>query len=249
MLGRQFVVGDRVQHDRADSVVAQLFDARFVGEVPHPASQVVDLRHVERAVADRDLVEAVRREVLPDAVERAVGRQVEDRAWQADLGARRLRHERVAEMPGAFADDADHEHDTDGGARRHGRQPHARAAEQLAEPAGKQLRAGAGEQREEQRRQREDPSRHAHAVPSGRVVVQQPVGISGASQAHAAGEDRADDHADEQADAQSSCVDRRGEADQREQQDQTAGEEDVLVLGVHVFARAGGHAAPDAVLR
>ncbi len=97
----------RVQHDRADAVEAELLDARPIGEAAHAAAQVVDRGDVEGAVADRDLVEAVGREVLPQAIEGTVGRQVEQRAGQPDLGARGLGHDGMAEVPRAFADEAD----------------------------------------------------------------------------------------------------------------------------------------------
>ena len=93
MLGRQALGQHRVQDDRLDAVVAQLLDARPVGEAVHAAAQVVHARDVEGAVADRDLVEAVGREVLPDTVERAVGGQVQQRPGQADLRLRRLGHD------------------------------------------------------------------------------------------------------------------------------------------------------------
>ncbi len=249
----QFLQWRQVQHDGLDAVVAQLLDACLVGELVNPAAQVVDRGDVEGRVADRDLVEAVGREVLPYAVEATVGGQVQPRARQADLGTRRLRHDGVGHVPGAFADDPDHDHDADGRGRAGERDARGEATavarEQRAETAGEQLRAGAGEQREEQGGRREHAPGHAHAVPAGRVVEQQAVGIAVAGQAEADGEHGADDEADGEPDAQSARVERRGQPDQSEQQDESASEQNLLVLGVDVFAHAGGQAAPHAVLR
>ena len=113
------------------------------------------------------------------------------------------------------------------------------------------LRPGARQERIEQRRHREHPPRHAHAVPARRVVEQQPVGIAGARQPEPHRQDRAHDDSREQPEAQSPRQGRAAQAQQAEhaqQQDQPAGEEDVLVLGVDVVARAGGDAAPHPVL-
>jgi hypothetical protein len=85
----------------------------------HPAAQVVDGGDVEGAVPGRELVEAVGREVLPHAVEHAVGRQIEQRARQARLGAGRLRDDGVGHVAGTFAEEPDQQHrpDSQGGAR------------------------------------------------------------------------------------------------------------------------------------
>ena len=203
----------QVQHDRLDPVVAELLDACLVGEAVDSAAQVIDGGDVERAVADRDLVEAVGREVLPDAVGCAVGRQVQARSRQADLGARRLRHERMRHVPGAFADDADHEHDADDGgqrrrarARRRRRSDAPRSAPSL--PASSCAPAPASSARNE-RREREHAPGHAHAVPARRVVEQQAIRIAVAGQPEADREHRADDDPHRQTDAQSARVERR----------------------------------------
>ena len=66
-------------------------------------------REVERAVAHRDLVEAIGREVLPQPIRRTVGGKVQA---EAPAGPpRRLRglgDERVAEVPRALADQPNH---------------------------------------------------------------------------------------------------------------------------------------------
>ncbi len=219
----------------------------------NPAANVVHRGYVEGRVADRDLVEAVGREVLPDAVVGTVRGQVQARSGQADLGSRGLGHERVGHVAGAFADDADHDHDADGGGGAGQRDARGEAAAvtlgERAEPPGEQLRAGAGEQREEQRGGREHAPGHAHSIPAGRVVEQQPIRIAVAGQPEPDREHGADDGAHREADTQSARVEGRGQPDQPEQHDQAASEQHLLVLGVHVCAHAGRQAAPDAVLR
>ena len=69
-----------------------------------------------------------------------------------DLGARRLGHDGMGHVPGAFADDADQQHHADDRGR-HGQQRGAPALGAAAHQAREQqLHAGAGEQRVEQRR-------------------------------------------------------------------------------------------------
>ena len=137
-----------VQDDRADAVVAQLLHARPVGEVLHAAAQVVDRRHVEGAVADGNLVEAVGREVLPDAIERAVGREVEDGPGQADLGRAGCGTTGWPRCPAPSPRMPISEHDADAAQARE-RAPRAPTPARPSTRAGReQLRAGAGEQRE-----------------------------------------------------------------------------------------------------
>src|SRR6185437_10527845 len=155
MGGGQFLEWRHVEHGGSDPVVAELLDARLVWEVVNPAANVVHRGYVEGRVADRDLVEAVGREVLPYAVVGTVGGQVQARAGQTDLGARRLRHDRVGHVARAFADDPDHDHHADDGRER--RQPRARSiagglaraqAAALARAAARAADAASGERAE-----------------------------------------------------------------------------------------------------
>ena len=189
--------------------------------------------HVEGAVADRDVIEAVGREVLPHPVIGAVGGQVKQRPGKPDLRANGLRDDWVAEVSRPLADNGDDQHNAD---QRHKQATSPRAARSAAcscAPLGrtwrgvggaripgghssqKPLGSGSGEQREEQGGECEDPPRHPHPVPPRGVVVQQPVGIARPRQAEAHGEHIARHHADQQADAQSPRIHRRKQARQR----------------------------------
>ncbi len=65
----------------------------------------------------------------------------------------------------------------DAGTRRAARRA-AASRRAAAASAAEQLRAGPGEQRENERGHREHPPGHAHPVPTGDVVVQQPVRVA-----------------------------------------------------------------------
>ena len=127
---------------------------------------------------------------------------------QADFGAGRLRHDAGApRCPAPSPSRPISSSRRRRAARRSARQRRAaRAASERRARRIEPLRA----RRPRAARRTASPSvntrpGHAHAVPAGRVVEQQAVGVARAGQAEAHREHRADDHPRQQADAQSAA--------------------------------------------